>query len=109
MKTAKSFKKYSKSALADAIGDLDTQIKLLEADIKAAKAEAKARGITEAVGDLYEIKVISGYRVTLNKAAVVKAMGEAWVEAHSKSSHFEQVRVSVLKSGLIDNSEEEAA
>ena len=99
---AKSFKKYSKPALADAIGDLDAQIKVLEADLKAAKAEAKARGISEASGDLYAIKVISGYRVTLDKQAVVAAMGEDWVTDHSKSSAFEQVRVTALKSALID-------
>lgn len=104
---AKSFKKLNRSALADAIGDLDSQIKVLEADLKAAKAEAKARGISEASGDLYAIKVIEGYRVTLDKQAVVAAMGEDWVQEHSKSSKFEQVRVSVLKSGLIN--EEEAA
>lgn len=106
---AKSFKKLNRSALADAIGDLDAQIKVLEADLKAAKAEAKARGISEASGDLYAIKVIEGYRVTLDKGAVVAAMGEQWVEAHSKSSKFEQVRVTALKSALIDKSAEEAA
>lgn len=98
----KSFKKYSKPSLADAIGDLDAQIKVLEADLKAAKAEAKARGISEASGDLYAIKVISGWRVTLDKQAVVEELGEDWVEAHSKSSAFEQVRVSPLKSALLD-------
>lgn len=101
----KSFKKLSKAMLADTIGDLDTQIKVLETELKAAKAEAKSRGITEAHGDLYGIKVITGYRVTLDKDAVVRAMGEDWVQAHSRTSAFEQVRVSVLKSGLIDNEE----
>lgn len=105
MKT-KSFKKFSKPALADAIGDLDAQIKVLEADLKAAKAEAKARGISEATGDLYGIKVISGFRVTLDKQSVVAELGEKWVEDHSKSSAFEQVRVTALKSALLD---EEAA
>ena len=63
------------------------------------------RGISEASGDLYAIKVIEGYRVTLDKQAVVEAMGEKWVEAHSKASKFEQVRVSVLKSGLLNDEE----
>lgn len=105
----KSFKKLNRANLADAIGDLDAQIKVLEADLKAAKAEFKARGLSEAFGDLYSVKSITGFRVTLDKQAVVAAMGEEWVEAHSKSSAFEQVRVTVLKSGLIDKSEEEAA
>lgn len=106
--TARSFKKISKANLADAIGDLDAQIKVLETDLKAAKAEAKARGISEAVGDLYEIKVISSFRVTLNKDAVVAKLGEKWVEANSKTSAFEQVRVTALKSALIDKVEEAA-
>jgi hypothetical protein len=105
----KNFKKYSKANLADAIGDLDAQIKMLDSDLKAAKAEAKARGISEASGDLYAIKVISGYRVTLDKEAVVQAMGEDWVQAHSKTSGFEQVRVTALKSALIDKHDAEAA
>jgi hypothetical protein len=98
----KSFKKLGKALLADTIGDLDTQIKVLEADLKSAKAEFKARGLSEASGDLYAVKAITGFRVTLDKQAVVAAMGEQWVEAHSKTSAFEQVRVTVLKSGLID-------
>jgi hypothetical protein len=105
----RTFKKLGKAMLADTIGDLDAQIKVLEGDLKAAKAEFKARGLQTATGDLYSVKLIEGFRVTLDKQAVVAAMGEQWVEAHSKTSAFEQVRVTVLKSGLIDKGEEEAA
>jgi hypothetical protein len=70
----KSFKKLGKALLADTIGDLDTQIKVLEADLKSAKAEFKARGLSEASGDLYAVKAITGFRVTLDKQAVVAAM-----------------------------------
>lgn len=105
----KSFKKLSKSSLADTIGDIDAQIKVLQADLKAAKAEAKARGISEASGDLYAIKVTDGWTVTLDKKAVVAELGDNWVEAHSKATHWEKVIVTALKSALIDKSEEEAA
>lgn len=100
--TARTFKKVSKANLADAIGDLSAQIKLLEADLKAAKAEAKARGFKEASGDLYMIKVQDGWTVTLDKQAVIAKLGEKWVEEHSRTTHWEKVISTPLASALIE-------
>lgn len=106
--TARSFKKVSKANLADTIGDLGAQIKLLEADLKAAKAEAKARGINEAAGDLYAIKVSDGWTVTLDKQAVIAKLGQQWVDDNSRTTHWEKVTATALKSALIDKMEEAA-
>ena len=53
--TASRFHNLTAEALADEIGRLDAIAKAAEADLKAAKDEFKARGLTAAAGDRFAV------------------------------------------------------
>ena len=74
--TTSRFHNLSSGALADALGHADAVLKGAEAECKALKDEIKRRGLLEATGDSFAIRVsVSG---RLDVAAVKQYLGNSW-------------------------------
>jgi hypothetical protein len=91
----------SASDLCDEIGKLDGALKAIEAQLKAAKAEFKARGLDSAVGASYEVSKTVAIRQTLDVEAVKADMGQAWFDDHSKLAEIETIRIKAKKPVVI--------
>src|SRR6476661_9446054 len=72
------FHNLSSSALADALGHADAVLKGAEAECKALKDEIKRRGLLEAAGDSFAIRVSEQISGRLDVAAVKQHLGESW-------------------------------
>ncbi|QLP96461.1 MAG: hypothetical protein HZY79_02265 [Rhodoblastus sp.] len=75
--TASRFHKLPAEALADEIGRLDAIVKAAEADLKAAKDEFKARGLTAAAGERFAVTASEQIAGRLDAKALRAAFGEA--------------------------------
>jgi hypothetical protein len=74
--TTSRFYNLSSGALADALGRADAVLKGAEAECKALKDEIKRRGLLEATGGSFAIRVsVSG---RLDVAAVKQYLGNSW-------------------------------
>ena len=102
----KALKGYKMIKLVDEMGEIDTQIKVLEEQLKEMKAEFKSRGVSEFKGDLYKALAYTGHKVTMPKDVVVAKLGQKWYDKNSKVSAYEAVKIEALKSSMLD---EEAA
>ena len=81
------FDNLSPAQIADMIGTVDAQAKALEAEKKALRAALEARNLDADTicGDQFAISFgLRNGSVTLDKAAVEKALGADWVAANSK-------------------------
>ena len=87
--TASRFHNISDSALADEIGRLDAIVKAAEAELKAAKDEFKARGLTAARGDAYAVTATEQIAGRLDAKAIKAHLGDAY-------SRFEMAVVSTV-------------
>lgn len=87
----------STADLCDEIGKLDGALKAIEAQLKAAKAEFKARGVDAAVGSAYEVSKSVAIRQTLDVEAVKADMGQSWFDDHSKLAEIETIRIKAKK------------
>jgi hypothetical protein len=76
--TTSRFHNLSNEALADALGHADAVLKGAEAECKALKDEIKHRGLLEASGDNFAIRVAEQISGRLDVAAVKQHLGESW-------------------------------
>jgi hypothetical protein len=76
--TTSRFHNLSNEALADALGHGDALLKGAEAECKALKDEIKRRGLLEAAGDNFAIRVAEQISGRLDVAAVKQHLGESW-------------------------------
>jgi hypothetical protein len=73
------FHNLSNEMLADAIGHADAVLKGAEAECKALKDEIKRRGLLEATGENFAIRVAEQISGRLDVAAAVKQhLGDSW-------------------------------
>jgi hypothetical protein len=72
------FHNLSSGALADALGHADAVPKGAEAECKALKDEIKRRGLLEATGDSFAIRVAEQISGRLDVAAVKQYLGDSW-------------------------------
>ena len=68
----------SNGALADELGHAGAVLKGAEAECKALKDEIKRRGLLEAVGDSFAIRVSEQISGRLDVAAVKQHLGDGW-------------------------------
>jgi hypothetical protein len=72
------FHNLSNGALADALGNADASLKGAETECKALKDEIKRRGLLEATGDGFAIRVSEQISGRLDVAAVKQYLGDSW-------------------------------
>ena len=87
----------SNGALADALGHADAVLKGAEAECKALKDEVKRRGLLEAAGDSFAIRVSEQISGRLDVAAVKQHLGDGW-RRFEVATVSTVVRVKALKS-----------
>lgn len=83
------------NTLADQIGQLDAQIKVLSKELEALKAQAKASGLNEIEGRLFIVTISKDIKATLETAKVRAEMGQKWYDDHCKLSEVSTLRVNV--------------
>lgn len=76
--TTSRFHNLSNAALADALGYADASLKGAETECKALKDEIKRRGLLEAAGDDFAIRVAEQISGRLDVAAVKQYLGDSW-------------------------------
>jgi hypothetical protein len=76
--TISRFHNLSNGALADALGHADAVLKAAEAECKALKDEIKRRGLLEAAGDNFAIRVSEQISGRLDIGAVKQHLGDGW-------------------------------
>lgn len=89
------FDNLSLPQIADEYGILDGEIKALEKRMKEIRESFLARGVDAACGEKYTVTKIEAVRWTLDQAAAKEALGEAWVQKHSKITPVTSVRIAV--------------
>jgi hypothetical protein len=72
------FHNLSDEALADTLGQADAALKGAEAECKALKDEVKRRGLLEATGENFAIRVAEQISGRLEVTAVKQHLGESW-------------------------------
>jgi hypothetical protein len=75
--TTSRFHNLSNAMLADALGHADASLKGAEAECKALKDEIKRRGLLEAAGDSFAVRVAEQISGRLDVAAVKQYLGES--------------------------------
>lgn len=95
--TTSRFHNLSNGALADALGHADAVLKGAEGECKALKDEIKRRGLLEAAGDGFAIRVSEQISGRLDVAAVKQHLGEGW-RRFEVATVSTVVRVKALKS-----------
>jgi len=70
--------------LADQIGQLDAQIKVLTKELNALKDKAKASGLNEIEGRIFTVTIRTDIFATLDSASVKKELGQQWYDDHCK-------------------------
>jgi hypothetical protein len=76
--TTSRFHNLSNAALADELGHADALLKGAEAECKALKDEIKRRGLLEATGESFAIRVAEQISGRLDVAAVKRHLGDSW-------------------------------
>lgn len=87
--------------LADQIGQLDAQIKVLTEQLETLKKQAKDSGLEEIVGQVFVVSVGSSIRASLDTAKVKKELGQQWYDDHCKLAEVTTVRIKVRPEALI--------
>ena len=87
--------------LADQIGQLDAQIKVLTEQLEALKKQAKDSGLEEIVGQVFVVSVGNSIRASLDTTKVKKELGQQWYDDHCKLAEVTTVRVKVRPEALI--------
>lgn len=88
------------SNLADQIGQLDAQIKVLSEQLEALKKQAKQSGLDEIVGQIFVVSVGNSIRASLDTAKVKKELGQQWYDDHCNLTEVSTVRVKVRPEAL---------
>jgi hypothetical protein len=76
--THSRFHDLSNEALADALGHADAVLKGAEAECKSLKDEVKRRGLLEATGNNFAIRVAEQISGRLDVSAVKQYLGDSW-------------------------------
>ena len=84
--TPTTFDNASDAMLADAIGDLDSQIKAIKARLDQAKTEFKRRRRVRAVGARFTVEISRTPRQTLDGKALRAKKGDRWCAPFMKTS-----------------------
>lgn len=79
--------------LADQIGKLDAQIKVLTKQLEDLKKQAKDSGLNEIVGQVFVVSVDSSIRASLDTTKVKKELGQQWYDDHCKLAEVTTVRI----------------
>lgn len=79
--------------LADQIGQLDAQIKVLTEQLEALKAEAKGLGFEQIEGRVFTVSIGKSIRASLDTASVKKELGQQWYDDHCKLAEVTTVRI----------------
>jgi regulator of replication initiation timing len=87
--------------LADQIGQLDAQIKVLTEQLETLKKQAKDSGLEEIVGQVFVVSVGNSIRASLDTTKVKKELGQQWYDDHCKLAEVTTVRVKVRPEALI--------
>ena len=87
--------------LADQIGQLDAQIKVLTEQLETLKKQAKDSGLEEIVGQVFVVSVGNSIRASLDTAKIKKELGQQWYDDHCKLAEVTTVRVKVRPDALI--------
>ena len=95
--TTSRFHNLSNGALADALGHADAVLKGAEAECKALKDEIKRRGLLEAAGDSFAVRLAEQISGRLDVAAVKQHLGDGW-RRFEVATVSTVVRVKALKS-----------
>lgn len=74
--TPGKFHNLNAAQLADALGQADALAKAAQAEVDAIKAEIKARGMSEAVGDFFTLTVTEQIQGRIDTAAVKALLGD---------------------------------
>jgi hypothetical protein len=85
--TTSRFHNLSNGQLADVLGHADAVLKGAEAECKALKDEIKRRGLLEAAGDNFAIRVSEQISGRLDVAAVKQYLGDSWRHRRSRPGH----------------------
>jgi regulator of replication initiation timing len=83
------------NTLADQIGQLDAQIKVLTEQLEALKAQAKASGFEQIEGRVFVVSVDKSIRASLDTAGLKKELGQQWYDDHCKLAEITTVRIKV--------------
>ena len=89
------------NTLADEIGKLDAQIGVLTKQLEALKAQAKASGLDEIVGQTFVITIGTNIRASLDTAKVKKELGQKWYDDHCKLAEVSTLRIKVRDEALV--------
>jgi regulator of replication initiation timing len=81
------------NTLADQIGQLDAQIKVLTKQLETLKAQAQSSGLDEIVGNIFVVTVGKSVRASLDTASVKKELGQQWYDDHCKLAEVTTVRI----------------
>jgi hypothetical protein len=79
--------------LADQIGQLDAQIKVLTERLDALKSEAKALGFEQIEGQVFTVSIGKSIRSSLDTASVKKELGQQWYDDHCKMAEVVTLRI----------------
>ena len=82
--TPSAIARLSNTALADEIGSLTAQIKVLDDVLSALKDEAKSRGKDRIDGNLFYLTIGKSIAATLDTKAVKAEYGDKWYDDHCK-------------------------
>lgn len=88
--------------LADQIGKLDAQIKVLTKQLEDLKKQAKDSGLNEIVGQVFVVSVDSSIRASLDTTKVKKELGQQWYDDHCKLAEVTTVRIKPRAEALAD-------
>lgn len=81
------------NTLADQIGQLDAQIKVLTEQLEALKKQAKASGLDEIEGRVFVVSIGTSIRASLDTASIKKELGQQWYDDHCKLAEVTTVRI----------------
>lgn len=79
--------------LADEIGCLHSDIKIMTKNLADLKSEFKNRNLEEIIGLTWKAKIKDAVRWTLETAKIKAEMGESWYSERCKVSHVQSVMV----------------
>lgn len=88
------------NTLADQIGQLDAQIKVLTEQLDALKDQAKASGLDQIEGRIFVVSIGKSIRASLDTASVKKEFGEKWFDDRCKMAEVTTVRIKARAEAL---------
>lgn len=88
------------NTLADQIGQLDAQIKVLTEQLESLKKKAKESGLDEIVGNVFVVTISKAIAATLDTASLKKEFGQQWYDDHCNLGEKTTLRVKARPEAL---------